>query len=158
MQIFGAEFSLGLMHTFRACLNSYIVLTICVGLTPAIALVFALRSNRNAIWIVAIGTTALLFTYFWLSRFKLTITPHSVIYSSLFTGERTIDLSEVHGSDTVYESGLYGSRYLLAVNARGMTTRINFKVFSREAARALFHLVGPNQALEPTVGRRDEQI
>ena len=145
-------------RTYRACLSSYIVLSICIGITPAIALVFALRGDRDAMWIVAVGLAALLFTYFWLSRFRLTITSHSVTYCSLFTGERTIELSEVDGSDMVYQSGLYGGRYLLAVKARGTTTRINFKVFSREAARALFHLVGPNQSLEPTSGRRDVHV
>jgi hypothetical protein len=58
----------------------------------------------------------------------------------------------------VNQSGLYGGRYLLAVKVRGTTTRINFKVFSREAARALFHLVGPNQSLEPSAGRRDVHV
>jgi hypothetical protein len=86
------------------------------------------------------------------------MTPDKVIYSSLYTGERTINLGEVEGSEMIYQSGFYGGRYLLEVKAHGVKTRINFKVFSRDAVRALFHLVGPNQSLEPTAGRRDVQI
>ena len=145
-------------RTYRACLSSYVVLSICIAITPAIALVFVLRGDRDAMWVVVVGLAALLFTYFWLSRFRLTITPHSVTYSSLFTSERTIELSEVDRSDMACQSGLYDGRYLLAVKAQGTTMRINFKVFSREAARALFHLIGPNQSLEPTAGRREVHL
>jgi hypothetical protein len=143
-------------RTFRARLSSYIILTICIGITPAIALLIALRGDSGPAWIVAVGIGALLFTYFWLSRFRLTITPQSLTYRSLFTGERVIELSEVEDSQIISQSGLYGVRSLLEVTARGVKTRINFKVFSLEAAQTVFHLVGPNQSLQPTAGRSDE--
>ena len=139
-------------RTYRACWSSYLILTICVGALPTIALMIALHGDHGAAEVAAAGFAVLLFIYFWLSRFRLTITPDNVIYSSLYTGERTINLAEVEGSEMIYQSGFYGGRYLLEVNARGIKTRINFKVFSRDAVRALFHLVGPNQSLEPTAG------
>ena len=86
----------------------------------------------------------MLFTYFWLSRFRLTITPQEIIYHSLFTGERVIRLSEITASEIHLERG-YGHRALLQLQSGGVTTRINFKVFSRKAAATLFRLVGPNQ-------------
>ena len=142
-------------RTYRACLSSYIVLTICIGVTPAIALAIALRGDSVAAWVAAAGFAALLFTYFWLSRFKLVITPHSLTYSSLFTGERTMELSEISTRDIHEERGLYGSRYLLELYARGKRLRITYKVFSLEGAHALFEAVRPNQALEPTASRSD---
>jgi hypothetical protein len=118
----------------------------------------ALRGDRDAAAVAAVGIVALLFIYFWLSRFRLTINPDGLVYSSLFTGERRIRLVDITHTKMVYETGLYNFRCLLAITASGVTTRINFKVFSREAARALFHLVRPNQSLEPTAGRRDAHI
>ena len=148
------SFSLGPMErTFRACLSSYIVLTICVGITPAIAFAIALQGDRGAVWVTIAGFAALLFTYFWLSRFQLTLTPHSLTYRSLFTGERTVSFADITSSDLYWQRGAYGCRFLLELMAGGRRLRINYKVFSREAVHALFHLLGPNQALEPTPNR-----
>jgi hypothetical protein len=143
---------------YRACLSSYIVLTICFGLIPAITLPMGLRGDRDAAAVAVAGIVALLLVYFWLSRFRLTISPDVLVYSSLFTGERRIRLADITHTNMVYQTGLYGFRCLLAITANGITTRINFKVFSREAATALFHLVGPNKSLEPTAGRHDAHI
>jgi hypothetical protein len=134
-------------------------MTICIAIIPAITVPLALRGDRGAAPIAILGVAALLFAYFWLSRFRLTITPHSLTYTSLFTGERVIQFSELTESDIVWESyppGRAYSRPLLQLVVGGKATRINFKVFSLEAAQALFHLVGPNQSLQPTAGRSDE--
>jgi len=144
--------------SYRACLSSYIILTVCFGLVPAITLPMGLHGDRDAAAVVAVGVVALLFIYFWLSRFRLTINPDGLVYSSLFTGERRIRLADIKHTNMVYEAGLGNFRCLLAITANGVTTRINFKVFSCDATRALFHLVKPNQSLEPTAGRRDAHI
>ena len=60
-------------RTFRACWSSYLVITICIGIIPAIATPFALRRDKGAAQIAAIGFAALVFAYFWLSRFRLVI-------------------------------------------------------------------------------------
>ena len=138
-------------RSFRACLSTYVILTICVGLIPAITLPSALRGDRDAAWIAATGIAALLFVYFWLSRFRVTITPDTIVYSSLFTGERRIRLADVTHTEMIYQTGWIGWRYLLAVTARGVTTRMNYKVLSREAAKELFDAVDPNRSL-PHVG------
>jgi hypothetical protein len=145
-------------RSYCACLSSYIVLTICFGLVPAITLPMGLSGDRDATAVAVAGIVALLLIYFWLLRFRLTISPDALIYSSLFTGERRIRFADITHTNMVYQTGLYGFRRLLAVTANGVTTRINFKVFSREAASALLHAVGPNQSLEPTTGRRDAHI
>jgi hypothetical protein len=130
-----------MQRSYRTCLRSYVALTICIGWLPAVTLPSALQGDRDAAELAAVGIASLLFVYFWLSRFKLTIAPDTLIYASLFTGERRINIAEITHSEMVYQGGSY-RRYLLAVTAHGVTTRINFKVFSREAASALFKLLG----------------
>jgi hypothetical protein len=136
-------------RTFHACWSTYVAMTICFGIVPVISLPAALHGDKDAAWIAAGSFALLLFVYFWLSQFKLVITPSKLIYSSLFTGERIIEFSQLAASDVVWQGQGAHQRMLLRLTAAGVTTRINFKVFSREAVRALFHLVGPNQSLEP---------
>ena len=138
---------------YRACLSRYIVVTICVGLTPAIALAIALHGDGGAVWVTIAGFAALLFTYFWLFCFRLTLTPHSLTYRSLFAGERTVNVSDITSSDLYWQQGAYGGRFMLELMVGERRLRINYKVFSREAVHALFHLVGPNKTLEPTADR-----
>jgi len=44
-----------------------------IGIIPAIATPFALRGDKGAAQIAAVGFAALVFAYFWLSRFRLVI-------------------------------------------------------------------------------------
>jgi hypothetical protein len=90
------------------------------------------------------------FTIWWLSRFRITITPSALTYSSLYTGKHTVDLSEIESSEVVMQRGLVGARPLLAVTSPRVKLLINFKVFSKDARKDLFQTVGPNTALEPT--------
>jgi hypothetical protein len=86
----------------------------------------ALHGGRGAAQVAVVGFAALLFTYFWLSRFKLIITPDKLLYSSLFTGERVIAFSEISASDIHWQRGFYGAKALLQLKSRGVTTRLNF--------------------------------
>jgi hypothetical protein len=129
-------------RTFRACLRPYIILTVCIGITPLIALLPAIRGDKDAAWVTAIGFAALLFTYFWLSRFRLTFTPDALTYSSLFAGHHRVPLSELARSQIYHQSGKYGGRDLLQLTVHGKTLRINFKVFSDDATRMLFEVAG----------------
>ena len=130
-------------QSYRACWSSYLVLTVCVGLLPAITLPIGLRGDHGASQVTALGLAVLLFTYFWLSRFKLTVTPRTITYSSLYSGERTVNLSEVEASEIVCQTFyLFYRRFLLEVRTKDETLRINYKVFSREAVRTVFHVLG----------------
>jgi hypothetical protein len=142
-------------RTFRASLKPYIVMTICIGIIPAGALPWALRGDTNATQIAAAGFVALLFAYFWLSRFRLTLTPSMLTYSSLFSKTRTIRFSDITASQVVWNTAAGYQFSCLHVTANSRTLRINHNVFSRDANRALFQLVGPNQELQPAAGRRE---
>ena len=89
-------------------------------------------------------------TIWWLSRFRITITPTALRYSSPFRDERSINLPEIESSEVIFQRGTYGVRPLLEVRAPGVTLRIHFKVFSHEARKDLFQVTGANNALEPT--------
>src|SRR5207253_10689937 len=47
-------------RTYRACWSSYLVLTICIGLIPAITLPMALHGERGAAQVAVVGFAALL--------------------------------------------------------------------------------------------------
>ena len=133
-------------RTFRACLSSYVILALCIGLIPAVTVPSALHGDKDAAWIAAAGFAALLFTYFWLSRFKLSFAPDALTYSSLFTGERTIHYSDITESQLYcqwYASRYGGRRTMLQLTVRGKPLRINYKVFSRDAVKMLFGVAGP---------------
>jgi len=66
-----------------------------------------------------------------------------------------MEFSDITARDIYWQRGGYGSRSLLELHARGKRLRINYKVFSREGAQALFQAVGPNQSLQATAGRAD---
>src|SRR6266446_29511 len=51
-------------RSFRDCRSSYVILTICVGIVPAVALPFALRDGRNPAGITTAGLAVSLFVYF----------------------------------------------------------------------------------------------
>jgi hypothetical protein len=88
-------------------------------------------------------------TLWWLSRFRITIAPGALTYSSLYCGERTINLSDIESAEVVFQRG-FGMRPLLEVRTPGVTLRINFKVFSHEAREDLFQVAGANNHLQAT--------
>jgi len=89
-------------------------------------------------------------TIWWLSRFRITITPTVLRYSSPFSSERTINLPDIESSGVVFQRGTRGVRPLLEVRTPGVTVRIHFKVFSQEARKDLFQATGANKSLQAT--------
>jgi hypothetical protein len=83
----------------------------------------------------------------WLSRFRIIITPTALRYSSPFCNERTIILPDIESSEVVIQRGTRGVRPLLEVRTSGVTLRIHFKVFSHEARKDLFQVTGANKSL-----------
>ena len=83
-------------------------------------------------------------TIWWLSRFRITITPTALRYSSPFCGERSVNLPDIESSEVVFQRGTRGVRPLLEVRSPGVTLRIHFKVFSHEARKDLFQVTRSN--------------
>jgi hypothetical protein len=89
-------------------------------------------------------------TIWWLSRFRIAITPTSLRYSCPFCDERTIKLPDIESSEVVFQRGTRGVRPLLEVRTPGVTLKIHFKVFSHEARKDLFQVTGANKSLQAT--------
>ncbi|HEY4415619.1 MAG TPA: hypothetical protein VGO57_08005 [Verrucomicrobiae bacterium] len=85
-----------------------------------------------------IGVLAAVF--WWLSRFQLTITPDTLIYSSLFSGKHTVRLSEITDCRLMSQNGQFAAKWI-EVKTSAATLVINFRVFSREARNDLFKLI-----------------
>ena len=98
--------------------------------------------SLTKIILVSFGAVAIpVATVWWLSRFKITITPTTLTYSSAYYGEQTVNLSDIESSGIIRQHDIYGSRSLLEVKSRGIKFRINFKMFSHEALEDLFLVV-----------------
>src|SRR5437588_554543 len=124
-------------RTYRACASSYIILSVPFALIAGIELWTA----KSADLLLAAVLALQLFIYLWLLRFKLTITPNSLTYSTLFAARQTIDLSEITNADIVVEG--YGAyqRHLLEITTRWLSIRVHLKIFSREAVKDLFQTI-----------------
>jgi hypothetical protein len=77
----------------------------------------------------------------WLSRFAIIITPDTLIYSSPFCKEQSVNLTAITNSKIIIRLGIIGGQPLLEVQSKENTLRINFKVFSHEARKDLFNSV-----------------
>jgi hypothetical protein len=120
------------------------VMTICVGIGPAIITPVALRGDRGATLIAIVGWAALLFTWFWLWRFRLDFSTERVGYASLFKPYRTIQRDSIGEAAFARETSAFEGRNTFVVTgAGGEELRINAKVFSREAVQQLFQLGSP---------------
>jgi len=136
-------FGLGL---FAAALAFVCLLVPCIFAYPAHPL-------RQIVLLSILAASIPFATIWWLSRFRITITPTTLTYSSLFCGERTINLSDIESSEVVFQLGTRGVRPLLEVRTPGVMLRIHFKVFSHEARKDLFQVAGTNKSLQATGDR-----
>jgi len=98
------------------------------------------------------------FVFWWLSRFRLTIGPESISYSSAFSREQSVDLADIRGAKVVliYESRrrpLHPTRLYLAIkNGDKIMMRIQHIVFSREAYQDLNRVVMPSDVAPQQCG------
>jgi hypothetical protein len=98
-------------------------------------------SPAKILWLSLIAAAVPVGTVWWLSRFRITITPSRLTYSSA-NGERSIELSDIESAGIIIQRGISGSRPLLEVRSPTTILRIHFKVFSHEARKDLFQVVG----------------
>ncbi len=133
-------FGLGL---FAAGLAFVCLLVPCIFAYPA-------RSLSQIVLLSVLAAAIPSATIWWLSRFRITITPTALKYSSPFRDERTISLPDIESAEVIFQRGTRGVQPLLEVRAPGDTLRIHFKVFSHEARKDLFQVTGANKSLQAT--------
>jgi hypothetical protein len=137
-------FGLGL---FAAGLASVCLLVPCIFAYPA-------RPLSQIVLLSVLAAAIPSATFWWFSRFRITITPTALRYASPFRDERTINLPDIESSEVIFQRGTRGVRPLLEVRTPGVTLRIHFKVFSREARKDLFQVTGANKSLQATAAAR----
>jgi len=78
----------------------------------------------------------------WLSRFRLVFTPDSLVYSSLFSGQHTIRLSDITEFRLVRKVSIVGGvSQWIEVKTADRKLAMNYKVFSQEAQHDLLSLI-----------------
>jgi len=126
------HFGLGL---FAAGLAFLCLLVPCIFAYPS-------PSPTKILWLSLIAAAVPVGTVWWLSRFRITITPSRLTYSSGGGGEQSIELSDIESAGVIIQRGVRGFRPLLEVRSPTTILRIHFKVFSHEARKDLFQVVG----------------
>jgi hypothetical protein len=108
-------------------------------LTP---LLFAYpKDSPTKILLVSITAIAIpIATICWLSRFKIIITPEALIYLSAFGRQQSVDLKDITNSKIIMRRFIF-YQPLLEIESPKIKFTINFKVFSHEARKDLFHAV-----------------
>lgn len=141
------EFSIKMQRTYTVPVSTYFGLGLFAsGLAFACLLaplLFAYPKD-SPIKILFISITAVAIsaaTIWWLSCFKIIITPDALIYSSAFCRKQSVNLTAITNSKIIMRLGISGGQPLLEVRSKENTLRINFKVFSHEARKDLFHAV-----------------
>ena len=126
-------FGLGL---FFAALAFLCLVLPCIFASPP-------RPFLQVVLLLALAVTIPAVVIWWLSRFHITITPTTLTYSGAFFRGQTIQLSDIRRSGVIIRRGVPGfSQPLLEVETSSIRLRIHYKVFSHEARKDLFQVVG----------------
>jgi len=125
-------FGLGL---FAAGLAFLCLLVPCIFAYPPV-------SATKLFWLSVIAVVVPAGTIWWLSRFRITITPSRLTYSSPGCGGQSVELSDIESAGVVMQRSIRGSRPLLEVRSPTKVLRIHFRVFSHKARKDLFQVVG----------------
>ena len=100
------------------------------------------KDSPTKILLISIAALAVpIATIWWLSRFKIIITPDTLIYSSAFGRQRSVNLTGITNSRIIMRIGIIRVQPLLEVESKETRLRINFKVFSHETRKDLFNIV-----------------
>lgn len=140
-------------RTYKAAISSYIGFGIFVfgfsGLVLSpLFIEYPPPKPHDAILAAMMAVGLPVCVFWWLSRFRLTIGPDSISYSSAFGKEQSVDLADIHGAEVVM---IYECRRVCLAIKTGMEIRmrIHHKIFSREAYQDLCRVVTPHSSQQP---------
>lgn len=127
-------------------MSSYLILG-SIWAILAIAGAFLIRTGRTQEWpFVYIPSFAMILTLLWLRMFRLQYFDGQLSYRTLFSGTRTISLSDIEKAETQVISTSKGRVRVLIIYLRPekmeKPIRINMKVFSRADLGRVFDLLG----------------
>jgi hypothetical protein len=129
----------------RACTSSYVVLGVIFGFIFILGIWQATVPGGD--WRITLVTGAAFFlAMLWVGTIRIQYSAGLLSYRTLFTGTRSIPLSEIESAETKVISTSKGSYIILLIHPRGEKGQkpivIKIKLFSREDVRRLFDLLG----------------
>ena len=135
--------------TDRACASSSAVFTIIWSVLALMGVAALCKTGQPSLCQpVAICVGAGIFAAVWLSRYRLEFADDSVAYRSLFSRERRMNRSEIVFADFAERTGPFESPLTFVIRtASGAEIRVNARVFSREAVRALVGLAATSRTV-----------
>jgi hypothetical protein len=130
----------------RACSSSYLILG-SIWAIPAIVATSLLRSGRMEDWsFVYIASGVLLVMLLWLRTFRLKYSDGQLSYRTLFSGTRSISLSDIEKAETQLIGTSKGQVRVLMIYLQPermeKPMRVNMKVFSKADLGRIFDLLG----------------
>jgi|SRR5882762_6325575 hypothetical protein len=130
----------------RACASSYVVLGVIFGFIFGFGIWQATVPGGDWRFTVLTGA-AFLLTMLWVGTIRIQYSNGQLSYHTLFTGTRSIPLSEIESAETKVVSSSKGSSMILLIHLRGDESQkpmaIKIKLFSKEDVGRLFDLLGP---------------
>lgn len=128
----------------KACASTYMVFGVMLGVPLVASLAVALR-NRSSWSALAAIVIALTLTFVWIASFRIVIANNVISYRTLFTGTRSVALSEIERCylETGYEHGENPMKppIRLVIRPRQSTGKkpisVNLKMLSRSDALCL---------------------
>lgn len=92
----------------------------------------------------------------WVGTIRIQYSNGQLSYHTLFTGTRSIPLSEIESAETKVVSSGKGSTMILLIHRRGEESQkpmaIKIKLFSKEDEGRLFDLLGPKLKSSRQIG------
>jgi hypothetical protein len=129
----------------RACASSYVGLGMIFGFIFILAIWQATVSGGDWRFALVAGA-AFLLTMLWVGTIRIQYSDGLLSYHTLFTGTRSIPLSEIESAETKVISSGKGSSIILMIHPRGEKEQkpmaIKIKLFSKEDVGRLFDLLG----------------
>lgn len=123
---------------FRASFRAYAPLLVLLSIPAVFGMLFAFKDSD---WVAAFAELVLALAFwFWLSRFRLVITPERVIYRSLFGRVRSIRRHEILSARLAARTRDTVRLMLVLQSSTGEELRINADVFSIEAIKCVRRL------------------
>jgi hypothetical protein len=95
----------------RACASTYVVFGLMFGVTLVAGLALTSKSPAGLLSVVALNLLALALSFAWIAAFKLVVANKFISYRTLFTGTRSLALSEIEGCDLALGFKRYWDRF-----------------------------------------------
>lgn len=130
----------------RACASSYVVLGGIFGFIFGFGIWQTTLPGGD--WRLTLLTgAAFLLTMLWVATIRIQYSDGNLSYHTLFTGTRSIPLSEIESAETKVVSSSRGSSMVLLIHRLGEESQkpmvIKIKLFSKDDVGRLLDLLGP---------------